>query len=48
MEVLFLEDMLIESELELQQKDYDKYSNSLSKITEIYLDSNLISSIGFL
>ena len=33
MEVLFLEDMLIEDELDLDQKDYDKYANSLSKIT---------------
>ncbi len=48
MEVLFLEDMLIENELQLTQKEYEKYSNSLSKVTEIYLDSNLITSIAFL
>ncbi len=48
MEVLFLEDMLIENELQLTQKENEKYSNSLTKVTEIYLDSNLISSIAFL
>ena len=48
MEVLFLEDMLIEDELQLTQKENEKYSNSLTKVTEIYLDSNLISSIAFL
>jgi hypothetical protein len=48
MEVLFLEDMLIENELQLTQKENEKYSNSLTKVTEIYLDSNLINSIAFL
>lgn len=47
-EVLFLEDLLIEDELELDDRQIDKYANSLSKINELYLDSNLISSMDFL
>lgn len=43
-----MEDMLISEELDLQERDYEKYSNSLSKISEIYLDSNMIHDIKFM
>lgn len=48
MEVLFLEDMLIDDEMSFITEESEKYANSLTKISEVYLDSNLISKIEFL
>lgn len=43
-----MEDMLIEDQLDLDEKEIEKFSNSLSKVSEIYLDYNVINDIDFL